>query len=47
MAELEADFDYYLSLVEDENKIIIVTREGKDFAALIPPKEYHNLTDNI
>jgi len=43
MTELERDFDYYLSLVDNDNKIIIITRDGKDFAAMLSPSEYDTL----
>lgn len=47
MSQLDKDYEYYISLVEKDNKIVIVTREGKDFAALISPNEYDRLTDVI
>ena len=43
MTELEKDFDYYLSLVDNDNKIIIITRDGKDFAAMLSLSEYDML----
>lgn len=45
MTEIDRDFDYYLDLVERENKIVVITREGKDFAYLLPTKNTGNEDD--
>jgi len=36
MSEADKDFEYYLDLVEHDKKRVIITREGKDFALLLP-----------
>jgi prevent-host-death family protein len=36
MSEADNDFEYYIQLVERDKKKVIITREGKDFAVLVP-----------
>jgi PHD/YefM family antitoxin component YafN of YafNO toxin-antitoxin module len=39
MTDLDRDYEYYLMLVEKDRKKVVITREGKDFAILIPHED--------
>lgn len=46
MTELRKKFGYYMSLVENNNQTITITKYGKKVAVLIPYNLYERLTSD-
>ena len=46
MTELRKKFGYYMSLVENHNQTIIITKYGKQVAAIIPYNLYERLASD-
>lgn len=45
--ELRRRFSHYLQRVERDGEHLIITRYGKDVAALIPIDDYRRLTEGV